>query len=145
MQVRDARAHAFGLIKFPSQNGQVRHCSGLPSYTVQIRFGCTTLSLLCVSSTATSFMNTQSYPPWRGFLTSFSASLPPTFRQYVSINSSREIRRISIIFAISRRPTHTYPGAPLQQLPHCLHVNRSPSANHGAVDSLDSNTFSLMM
>ena len=143
MQVRDARAHAFGLIRFPSQNGQVRHCSGLASYTVQIRFGCTTLS--SPGEAANSFMNTQSYPPWRGFLISFSASLPPTCRQYVSINSSRDIPRISIILAISRCLTHTYPGAPLQQFPHCLHVNRSPSANHGAAGSPDSKTFSFMI
>jgi hypothetical protein len=72
----------------------------------------------------------QSYSPC-GERRSFRLYRSPIRRQYLSSTSSRDIRRCAASRSISMSLIQTYPGAPVQQFPHWLHVNFRPSAYHG--------------
>src|SRR5687768_10380353 len=94
--------------------------------------------------TFSSRRNTQSQS-LPGPLPSFRLHCPPTFRQYFSTTSSGVILRYSAMRRSSSRLTHTYPGAPPQQLPLCEHVNFSPSAYQGDfLPSFDGRTSSFI-
>src|SRR5205814_9534141 len=54
----------------------------------------------------------------------------PIFRQYFSTTSSRVIFKCSASRPISTSLIHTYPGAPVQQLPHWVQLKLSPSRYH---------------
>ena len=56
----------------------------------------------------------------------------PIRRQYFSITFARDIFKYFASRLISSFEIQTYPGAPVQQFPHCEQVNVSPSAYHGA-------------
>jgi hypothetical protein len=58
------------------------------------------------------------------------------------MTSSRATRRCAASRSISTSLIHTYPGAPVQQLPHWLHVKFSPSAYQGwSVELLMTSSF----
>jgi hypothetical protein len=52
-------------------------------------------------------------------------------RQYRSRTSWREVWRNAASQPTSSSLIQTYPGAPVQQFPHCWQVKASPSANQG--------------
>src|SRR3954454_16506480 len=103
------------------------------------RLGCTTRSPV-PGATFCSVRKTQSYNAPRR--TSLRLSLPLIRRQYFSIVSCCESLRYSARRWISSSEIQTYPGPPVQQLPHCWQVNFKPSAYQGAV--VDSMTSSFM-
>jgi hypothetical protein len=85
----------------------------------------------------------QSYCPC-GVRRSFKLIRPPIRRQYFSIVSSRDSFKWAARRWTSSSLIHTYPGAPVQQFPHWLQVNFSPSANHGVSVFAGSMTFSFI-
>lgn len=95
-----------------SQNGHVRHCTGLISYIVQ--------PLLSLKYTQSPF--------------AFSRKVyrPLAFLALNCLTSSKGSLVKSAIACISSSVTHTYPGSPVQQLPHCVHLNFRPSLYHGS-------------
>jgi hypothetical protein len=86
----------------------------------------------------TSVRKMQSYNP-SAERRSFRLYRWPIRRQYFSSTSARDMRRWAASRSISTSLIHTYPGAPVQQLPHWLHVKLRPSAYQGAVDFSTSN------
>ena len=133
---RPASNQAFSLRRFSVQNGQVRHWSGLFSYAVQIRRVCLTVvpAVAAAALTGTSLRKTQSYCP-RELRDSLRLTRSPILRQNRSIVSSMESFSDLASRAISISLIQTYPGPPVQQLPHCVQVNRRPSAYHGSDSS----------
>src|SRR5713226_3988950 len=74
--------------------------------------------------------NTQSYLPL-GMRRSLRLMRLPILRQYLEITSRVEIFRKSASRAISSSDIQTNPGPPVQQFPHWVQVNESPSAYQG--------------
>src|SRR5262249_40962792 len=85
----------------------------------------------------------QSYNP-AGERFSLSDILFPIRRQYRSITALRDSFKCSASRPISTSLIHTYPGPPVQQLPHCVQVNVSPSAYQGLASFELSSTFNFM-
>src|SRR2546421_9392034 len=97
---------------------------------LQPRLVCATRSPLPVS-TFCSVRKTQSYSDPRR--NSLRLNRPLILRQYFSTTCCGESLRYSARRSISSCEIQTYPGPPVQQLPHCWQVNFSPSAYQGAV------------
>jgi hypothetical protein len=83
----------------------------------------------------------QSYCPC-GVRLSFRLTRDPIRRQYRSIVCSTDSFNSAANRSSSWSLIQTYPGAPVQQLPHWLHVNFSPSANQ-AVSSVAAGEITL--
>src|SRR5688572_18716251 len=87
----------------------------------------TTGGFPCPPPTFLSCRKTQSYNPC-GERRSFKLVRLPTLRQYSPTTASADIFKCLARRSISSSLIQTYPGAPVQQFPHCVQVNSSPSA-----------------
>src|SRR5882762_3913069 len=60
----------------------------------------------------------------------------PCLRQYFSMTWSAVTFKYSARRSISTLLIHTYPGPPVQQLPHCVQLKLRPSRYHGSASVL---------
>ena len=116
--VRLAASQASGDSRFSVQNGQVLHCVGRAPYSPQT----------ALPGTVSRSRKTQSNPC--AVLRSLSDQPGARRRACRRRNVASSSPTAAAIARPSSSVNHTAPSGPVQQLPHCVQLNRKPSAYH---------------